>query len=536
MNLIQTLKNTLINYTYKNDVPIDNVFKALTFIIIIRTFFEILLGNKHSFEFNPDFYINIIAYIHIYISWLCLFLTISLLIKLFLKMKFSEALKIVLIFSPLILIPPLADFIFTKGAGGMILYSFEIDTFFYNYLNLFNPLAKISVVTPGVRIEILAAFLGSFYISFYFFKAGLLKSILLAMSIYTAIFFYGYLPAIYKTIGIDFYVLSGKAVTELTRSHKFFYMYLAPTVLILLSILIVLYKENKENFKTAISFLYPSRLFFYILLLVFGFIFVSNESGLYPQILNLEDSLKIFSSAISILFLFAHAKILNDIHDIEIDRVSNTERPLIKNTLSAESANQIKNILIIPSFLYALAAEISFIFYWFFIWAASHLYSATPFRLRRYYPLGHITLSLIGISVFLAGGSLVNSYEAYSALQKKEILLYIFLAFFLLSNIKDFKDTEGDKAGNVFNILNYIKPLKIIGTVFISGYAFSMYLIIKALNIVNTGTIVSLLIFSAFSIFYILLSKTFRKIERLILFSLIFSLYISAVWLYHITY
>ena len=296
-----------------------------------------------------------------------------------------------------------------------------------------------------------------------------------------------------------------------------------------------MYKENRENLKSAVSFLYPSRWSVYIFLFAFGFLLVAYQSSLYPRILNIEDMMKFFSAAISITLLFVHAKILNDINDIEIDRVSNRERPIAKNAVSAGYAGRIGNILLAPSFAFAVAAEISFIFYWLFILAASYVYSVQPLRLRRYYPIGHLILSAIGVSVFLAGGALVKSYEVYSTLQHREVLFYVFLAFFFLSNVKDFKDTEGDKAGRVVNILNYIRLPKTMGIIFMSGFVLSLYAVTKNLDMVGAKTITSILLFFAGSVFFISTSKNTKNLEKLLLFSLVFLLYLSIVWLCHIT-
>lgn len=530
-----TFFNTLISNSIKKKMSVDGIFHALTCIIIIRTFFEMLLVGGHSLQFNPDFYINIVAYTHIYLSWLCVFLTASILLALFLKLKYIDSLKLVLLFSPLIIMVPLFDFVFTKGNSGQILYSFKMDTLLYTYVNGFNPFAEISTGSIGVRVEVLTAFLASFYVSYYVFKTRLLRAILLSLALYTTVFFYGYLPAIYMMCGIDFYSLSGHAVTAITRSHKFLYMYLAPTVLIFLTVPWLLYKEDKEKLKTAVSFLYPSRWLLYIFLFAFGFLLVAYQSSLYPRILNIEDMMKFFSALISSTLLFVYAKILNDINDIEIDRISNKERPIAKNAVPAGYAGRIGNILLLPSLAFAVAAEISFIFYWLFILAASYVYSAQPLRLRRYYPLGHLLLSAIGVSVFLAGGALVKSYEVYSALQHREVLLYVFLASFFLSHVKDFKDTEGDKAGGVVNILNYIRLPKTMAIIFVAGFCLSVYLIMRLLGIKGITTIVSVLFFFAGSIFYIVTSKKTKQLEKLLLFSLVFLLYLAIVWLCHIT-
>jgi hypothetical protein len=97
--------NSLILSSIEKKTPIDSIFKTLTFIIIARTFFELLLEKRHSFKYYPDFYANIVSYIHIYLFWLCLFFTVAILITIFLKLQFVKSMKLALIFFPIILIP-----------------------------------------------------------------------------------------------------------------------------------------------------------------------------------------------------------------------------------------------------------------------------------------------------------------------------------------------------------------------------------------------------------------------------------------------
>ncbi|MEW6067838.1 MAG: UbiA family prenyltransferase [Nitrospirota bacterium] len=400
--------NAFIASSVKKKTSIDHVFKTLTFMVIIRVFLEMLLEGSHSLKFSPDFYTNIIGYLHMYLFSLSLFFTVSIPAAVYLELKYSEALTLASLFSPLILIPPIFDFISTGGRGEHLFYIFDINTFFYNYLNCFNPLVEIKFISRGIRIEILTAFLATFYVSFFVFGKRLLRSLLLTVSIYTIIIIYGYLPALYSALGMDFYSLSGEAVSGISKSQKYLFMYLLPTILISSVIGCLLYKENRENLRTIVSFLFPSRLLFYVLLLVFGYLFISWQSNVYPQVLNSEDSLKLFSALFSITLLFFYAKILNDIHDMEIDRISNRERPLVKSTLTVESAVHLNNIFIPLSFVFAIASEESFIFYWLFILSTSYVYSAPPLRLRKYYPPGHLILSAIGVSIFLAGCSLIK--------------------------------------------------------------------------------------------------------------------------------
>ncbi len=526
----------LITGTLKKRTSLDGTFYSLTCIIIIRTFFEMLLESGHSLEFNPDFYLNMVAYSHGYLSWLCIFTSAGILLAVFLGLRWLDAMKLVLLLSPVIILVPLFDFVFTRGTGGQILYGFDTGSFLHVYLNCFNPFVQLGTVTRGVRVEVLIVFLSCFFAAFYVFRTSFVRALLLALSIYTMIYLYGYLPGLYGMLGMDFHNLSGRTVTQVTRSHKLFFMYLAPFAANLAVVVWLLRRENKENLKSAVSFLYPSRLFFYILLLAFGFLFVADQSGLYPRICNAEDCMKFLTAAISVTMLFVYAKILNDINDVEIDRISNKERPIASNAVSVDSVRQILAVLLPLSFIFALASEVSLVFFWLFLLAASHVYSAGPFRFRRYYPLGHLVLSAIGACVFLAGGALVKSYDAYLALRQREILVYIFLAFFFLANMKDFKDIDGDSAGGVINILKHIGFPRTMGVVFMAGFTLMLLMILRVLETMNAASIAGSTLFSAGWASYIATRKHPKDMEKLIVPAMLFLLYVAALWLYKITY
>ncbi len=528
--------DSLITGTLKKKTSLDGIFYSLTCIVIIRTFFEMLLESGHSLEFNPDFYLNMVAYSHGYLSWLCIFTSAGILLAVFLGLRWLDAMKLVRLFSPVIILVPFFDFFSTRGSGGWILYGFDTDSLLHVYLNCFNPFVELGSVTRGVRLEVLILFLSCFYAAFYVFRTSFVRALLLALSIYTMIFLYGYLPGLYGMLGMDFHNLSGRAVTQVTRTHKLLFMYLAPFALNLAMVAALLHREDRETLKSAASFLYPSRLFFYILLLAFGFLFVADQSGLYPRICNAEDCMKFLSAAISVTTLFVYAKILNDVNDVEIDRISNKGRPIAGNIVSVDSANQVMAVLLPISLIFALASEVSFIFYWLFLLATSHVYSAGPFRFRRYYPLGHLILSAIGASVFLAGGSLVKSYDAYFALRHEEILVYIFLAFFFLAHVKDFKDIEGDSAGGVFNILKHIGLPRTMGVVFMAGFTLMLVMILHALEMINAASIAGMMLFSAGWASCIATAKHPKDMERLLLLSLLFLSYVAVLWLYEIAY
>lgn len=531
-----TINKNIVEYSKKSSTELNKLFYSLTFVIIIRTFLEMLFEETHTLIFYRDFHLNLVSYGHIYISWLCVFLTFTIVFSIFLKVKLIESFRIIVVFSPIILIPPIFDFLFYGYKGGHIYYGFNLNDFLYNYSNCFNPFVELQMVSRGVRLEVLFIVVSSFYIASYVFKISLVRAITLAFLSYNIVFFYGYLPAIYNSFGINFYSLSGISVTGISIPQKFLFMYLIIFIILCLAILFLLSLQNIENLNSIISFLYPSRLIFYLLLLFMGYLFVGVESNLYPKILNFEDLLKLSSAAISIIFLFMYAKILNDICDLNIDKFSNIERPIVKKILSLQTAESLKNIFLIPSLIFAISTDMTFLFYWLFIFAASYLYSSSPIRIRRFYPFGHLLLSLIGISVFISGGGLVKPVDVYLIVTKKNLLIYLFFAYFFIAHIKDYKDIVGDRNDGVTNIFNYIKFKKLAGMFFIFGYAFCLFKIGNILEIKQNLMIILLLMFLFSSLIYsIIVKENVEKLDKILLFALITSLGLAILWLLKIT-
>jgi len=518
----------------KRELPIDSVFYTITFIVIIRTLFELLLGRLQSFKMNPDFYGNLVGYMHFYLSWICIFFTVAVIVTPFLRLRLIEGIRLTLLCFPIIISVPFVDFVATGGVGGVIQYSGDIGNFFFYYVNCLNPFAPVEIITPGVRLEIFLVVAGSFLGSRFIFRMGFLRSIFFSLALYTMIFFYGYLPPLYTCVGLDFKSVS-LSVTGMLRSQKFLSIYIAPSIIVISALVYLSARERRGTLTTVVSCLYPSRLSFYLFLLIFGFLVTAHQHNLYPQILNTDDLVKLLLSIISIGLLFVWSKIINDLYDIDIDRISNRERPLAGGGISEEGARAIANVIIIVSLAFAISSERSFIFYWLFIWSMSSVYSRFPLRLRRFYPVGHMILSLIGVSAFLSGSALVISYKAYEAMQGKEILLHILLTFFFLSHIKDFKDREGDKVGRVYNILNYLKFPKILGVVSLVGFLCSLCAILYTLSLLNGLAVAGILLFLAGGLYFIITIKDTKKVDRLLPACFILLIYVSGVSLYLIT-
>jgi 4-hydroxybenzoate polyprenyltransferase len=322
-------------------------------------------------------------------------------------------------------------------------------------------------------------------------------------------------------------------VTGLIDTQAFFFMLIIPSLILAVILLCLLYKENKQYSLVVADSLYPSRLFFYLLLLALGFLDTAVDSDLYPKILNTADMLKFLCAVISISLLFAYAKVTNDLFDQDIDRISNRYRPLASNIITDQEAVAVNHILLIISIIFASCVDRAFIFVWLFLWAASYLYSVPPFRLKRFYPLCHLTLSSIGTGVFLGGAAVCKSYQLYNSLSCKGILLCIFLIFFFFSHLKDFKDMEGDAVGGVFNLPYRSGAPKFVAVISVTGVGVFLLLLVNIVNIAAPFTFLILALYYTTSCIYIFRLKNIKRLEHF-MFPLTFICFILIAyrWLY----
>lgn len=180
-------------------ISIKNGLTILISIIFIRNFLEALIESRHTtLSLQYD---DITDTIHVIFSWLVVYIATTLIVSIITSRPQVWVNRLVLRCFPIILIPPIFDLLI--GFTGRVQYQYNFSEFFSSFLGLFNPLVKVSYVTPGVRVEILVAVL---VISSYSFLLKrrfeinpyivFIQSCALAICIYILPFILGFLPAV----------------------------------------------------------------------------------------------------------------------------------------------------------------------------------------------------------------------------------------------------------------------------------------------------------------------------------------------------
>ncbi len=149
--------------------------------------------------------------------------------------------------------------------------------------------------------------------------------------------------------------------------------------------------------------------------------------------------------AVAAMLLNAASNVLNQVCDLEIDRINKPRRVLPSGRLSVRAA------MGLSAFLYgiALTAAGTINLACFLLFAAAAVatvvYSAPPFRTKRFAWVANATIALPrGVLLPVAGWSVTRSVASW-----EPWLIGGMLGLFLLgaSVTKDFADVEGDRAG-----------------------------------------------------------------------------------------
>lgn len=469
-------------------------FSSLMAIIIVRNFLENILDATHSVGLATNFYLQVTDYCHITLSWITVFLTFVLILRLFSGRSLAGVAKAVLAFFPVIILVPLLDF-FIFGSG-TITYQNNFDSFWSSYLYLFDPRARISYVTIGVRIEIFIAVLFSF-IYLLSTTVSYVRAGTGALSIYSAIYFFGYFPAIYNWLFSTTLasIINSSILASRSPIQFNFLIYLPVTVFLCFCIYCLLEKRMRRGLWVSLR---VERFTIYFAIMLFGVAVAAVNGMVFEEIFNIYDLLKIASAAISLACAFVYSVILNDICDYSIDLISNPDRPLVKGDIAPQLFADIKSIMLILSVFFAVPVNEYFFLILIFILSLSYLYSTEPFRLKRFFVVSNVLLALIGTSVFLLGTCLVDGVLAFSNADRK-LLGLIFIFFFIASHLKDVKDTEGDRKNGIVTLPTLVGSNWAYGL--ISAFVFFTILACGYLLALNIALIIcNLLIFSFFSI------------------------------------
>ncbi len=391
---------------------------------------------------------------HVPVFFLSLLLAIILLLHFFSKEKIDKVSRVSLLFFTIILFPALLDFFISQVVKREVTYQYIEQGLAQNLLQFLNPFVKLSQVPFSLRLEV--AFISLLSFVYIFLKRRSVSlSVLGALSVFLLCVFYGSIPAVLSGIILALFrfLLFLTKFFQIPASGKLTAVVDENVVVILqllfgLALFAVWFARfDPKKLKVLYRDLRLTRILHYILLSLMGgalYFYDAHDTDIFFLVRGAGMVFALF-------FVCQFCAVLNDIFDIEGDRISNKERPLVAGVFEKKEYLKIGFVYLTIGLLFALWVSLTCLMMTLLFVAVYFLYSAPPLRLKRFYPVNPVIIGLQALLVFLLGqasfgpaGYQPPFYASTDAL--------IFVIFALSSHVKDLKDAQGDMACRVLTL------------------------------------------------------------------------------------
>jgi len=486
--MIEKIKNIF------ESTKVDPVQWVIAFsgILMVRFFLEALSSPSSSGIIASD----APTLLHYYLFFISVALALMLLLQHALPTWKKVIPSMTLFALIIILIPPIIDWIVSGGKGFSMAYIFQSPFGLFLSLFTFFGTSFYSGITVGIRIELVLMLIGVGWFIYHVSKS-LKKTLFTVVALYLIMFVSVSLPSIFYTITWVFGDNSGNSVlflqNSVTHSQSLvnnihgtlryesfqrlfeigfdFLMGRAWFIITTILALVWFLSNFKQKTLAILKNSRPERIGHYLFLVILG-IFVAYHQTTF--LLNWNDLLSLLTLLLAFYFSWMFAVCTNDIYDLEIDQISNSDRPLLDGTMNVQDMKSAAFIFLILSLVSAYLAGYYAFFCILAFTALYYIYSVPPLRLKRIPFLSVFTIGFCSLSAILAGYFIFSSTKIVSAFPAG-LIAGIVIMFSLLPQIKDIKDIEGDKKAGIMTVPTLFGP--IWGPRVIGGLAGLAYMI-----------------------------------------------------------
>jgi 4-hydroxybenzoate polyprenyltransferase len=437
----------------------------ITFLYIlglgfIRVALEDLLGNQDM---------NIYMYAHLVAFFLLMYLFGLMVMSFFSKENPGKVANLINCGFWIIVLPP----IFDRLATGFFGYTYLSADSFITNLTTFG-IGNVGDIGFGLLIEIIAIFM--FVGAYVFIKTkSVVRTVLAALVMYLFMLIIStpglYFPFPLAEEGWAQFPSGGTTVYP-NMIHLHIFAFLWYSFLCVLICLAIAYLHHRGVFKGLVFSNRPIRTLHFTLMAVVGYAVALGTGAMnllsYPYYIDLAFLLVTVAVVAS---SWQFATMINDIHDVEIDKESKAERPLVRGLVEKshylEVAVCVALVAIFSSVILAFLVPNGFIFpllvIVFLLIAVA--YSTPPIRFRNN-PFHTVAIGLASATVFLLGfltpftaftdvsGLLIPSQISMTGLGSEAwlIVVVILVAFSVAPMITDLRDYEADKKQKVRSV------------------------------------------------------------------------------------
>lgn len=490
------------------NVTISSWFLGVSGVVLVRFFLESLSSPTPI----PGFASDLSTIIHYFLF----FLSFAVFFMIYVHFTFprfrSVAPQFVAVAMGAIFIAPIFDWLVTGGKGLVMAYLFDTPKqMLYSFWTFFGPNINYGI-TLGIRAEVAIILITIFSLVILETKK-FWKALFAAVLIYTSIFLFVSMPGIISLFGEGESVPLSFFQNSISSSHTLinhipthfiskydnailnigFNFAMAKIFFILTIFLGSIYFliSNKSKFVAVLKNSRPERISHYIFMFLIG---VLAAYTLYPiKTFNWIDWLSVIVAILSIYFSWMFAVCINDFEDVDIDEVTNINRPLITSSLEKRDMGQISSLFLVFCLIGAYLNGSNFMFLIISFTALYYIYSVSITRYKLIPFFSSFLIGLCCLSVVMSGFYLVSPNKDFAVFPDR-LAFAIVLIFFLWSNIRDMKDIEGDKKAGVKTlpiIFGDFWGPKVVG--FLAGFAYILIPIISGMaSLVATSLLASI--------------------------------------------
>ncbi|MBI4833352.1 MAG: UbiA family prenyltransferase [Planctomycetes bacterium] len=435
-------------------------------IILVRNFLEGILEIDKTIGFIDDPYASIMRFFsHYPLFYLSQFFILVILLRLLTKERIEKISKTVIVFWIITWFPPVFDFFFSGGKGENAVYFFTVNEVWNFFINCANPLVSFPKnAPPGIRIEfvlvsllaiiyvftktkkLIKSIAGAilFYLSFTVYAAGFLA---ILAHIWNAIF--PQLPPL--NTGTPFEKIYNDSPSLIIRSDQRVSLIFLLVIMVAIFIWYFLYDRNKCL--ALLKNIRLTRCIHFCGLVLGGILlgYLAERNNLLGVFSNPIDYLACIGLCLAIFFAIQSLIVVNDIFDIESDRISNPNRPLTQGIIPLDEYKTIGLVyFLLMGYFAANISYLSLVITLFFS-ALYLIYSIPPFRLKRIFPFNMMVIGINSLVAMLLGYALLGGSKTVEKFPK-ELMILVPLSFSLAANIITIKDVKADKQAGVITL------------------------------------------------------------------------------------
>ena len=455
----------------KGDFSLIKIILALFGIIAVRMFLDNLI-----YPSTGGYFLSTERFVQEPLYFFSVFSSFSILIYVFTKSSFNSIFSFLIKTFLFILLIPVIDLFLNGQVTDATQYLYiETSAFLATFFKIINPFSGQGI-TVGQHI---GAFFIFICIAWFVYKktSNVWKSLISLLSSYVILFFYAILPSIIslfntKPVSLDpiiheaantpvietyYFILkqswlmnvaknSSTFIINMDSLHEILMSYVF-WILLVIQIGVMLFIASKRLWNVFQNNFPIARIFYWFIIAAIGIILNYKLFGS----INLQNPVNFL--AITVFFILGVpnlwlAVLVNDAEDIEIDKISNPERPLVKKEVSKQEWRTMQIILLLLIAFGTMTMSRATGFSLIIAQSIYYIYSAKPLRLKKHFLSSSLLIGIASVSVAMSSFFLVSPDQHVSAFPVNAILI-IGIAYAILSNLKDIKDYEGDKKENI---------------------------------------------------------------------------------------